>query len=116
MADYETPAQDRVPLLEKAAFGSGHLVNNLIPGALGVFMFFLLTAFGMDHLLAGLLGGLPRSVDAISDPVMGYLSDNTNTRWGRRRPYIMVGAILTGLMFMLLWQMNENNSQSYNFL
>ena len=115
MADYETPAQDRVPLLEKAAFGSGHLVNNLIPGALGVFMFFLLTAFGMDPFLAGLLGGLPRLVDAISDPVMGYLSDNTNTRWGRRRPYILVGAILTGLMFMLLWQMNENNSQSYNF-
>jgi GPH family glycoside/pentoside/hexuronide:cation symporter len=115
MADYETPAQDRVPLLEKAAFGSGHLVNNLIPGALGVFMFFLLTAFGMDPFLAGLLGGLPRLVDAISDPLMGYISDNTNTRWGRRRPYIFVGAILTGLMFMLLWQMNENNSQSYNF-
>ena len=82
MADYETPAQDRVPLLEKAAFGSGHLVNNLIPGALGVFMFFLLTAFGMDPFLAGLLGGLPRLVDAISDPLMGYISDNTNTRWG----------------------------------
>ncbi|MCB0473968.1 MAG: MFS transporter, partial [Flavobacteriaceae bacterium] len=59
--------------------------------------------------------GLPRLVDAISDPIMGYISDNTNTRWGRRRPYIFIGAILTGLMFMLLWQMDESNSQTYNF-
>ena len=115
MSDSNTAATDKVPLLQKAAFGSGHLVNNLMPGALGVFMFFLLTAFGMDPFLAGLLGGLPRIVDAISDPVMGYLSDNTNTRWGRRRPYIFIGAILTGLMFILLWQMDENNSQDYNF-
>ena len=115
MSDYETPAKDRVPLIQKAAFGSGHLVNNLMPGALGVFMFFLLTAFGMNPFLAGLLGGLPRLVDALSDPIMGYISDNTNTRWGRRRPFIFIGAILTGLLFMLLWQMDENNSQTYNF-
>ncbi|MEM7564257.1 MAG: MFS transporter [Pseudomonadota bacterium] len=115
MSDNTTAAKDRIPFLQKAAFGSGHLVNNLMPGALGVFMFFLLTAFGMDPFLAGLLGGLPRLVDALSDPIMGYISDNTNTRWGRRRPYIFIGAILTGLMFILLWQMDETNSQDYNF-
>lgn len=113
--NYTTDSRDRVPFIQKAAFGSGHLVNNLMPGALGIFMFFLLTAFGMDPVLAGLLGGLPRVVDAISDPIMGYISDNTNSRWGRRRPYIFIGAILTGLMFILLWQMDENNSQDYNF-
>lgn len=86
-----------------------------MPGALAVFMFFLLTAFGMDPFMAGLLGGLPRIVDAISDPIMGYISDNTNTRWGRRRPFIFVGAILTGLLFILLWQMDETNSKDYNF-
>jgi GPH family glycoside/pentoside/hexuronide:cation symporter len=115
MSNTKTVSRDKVPFLQKVAFGSGHLVNNLMPGALGIFMFFLLTAFGMDPFLAGLLGGLPRLVDAISDPIMGYISDNTNTRWGRRRPYIFIGAILTGLMFMLLWQMDENKSQDYNF-
>ena len=59
MSDYQTAAKDKVPFIQKAAFGSGHLVNNLMPGALAVFMFFLLTAFGMDPFLAGLLGGLP---------------------------------------------------------
>ncbi|NCT08928.1 MAG: MFS transporter [Flavobacteriia bacterium] len=115
MKNYVTPVRDRVPLGQKAAFGAGHLVLNLLPGALGVFMFFLLTAFGMDPFLAGLLGGLPRIFDALTDPIMGFISDNTNSKWGRRRPYIFVGAILSGILFALLWQMNPENSQSYNF-
>ncbi|MCB9080144.1 MAG: MFS transporter [Lewinellaceae bacterium] len=115
MAHYQTAARDRVPVLQKAAFGAGHLVNNLLPGSLGVFSFFLLTAFGMDPFLAGLLGGLPRIYDAISDPIMGYISDNTKSRFGRRRPYIFVGAILSGLLFIVLWQLDPNATQMYNF-
>lgn len=111
----ETAAKDRVPIGQKAAFGAGHLVLNLLPGALGFFMFFLLTAFGMDPFLAGLLGGLPRIFDAITDPIMGFISDNTASKWGRRRPYILVGAILSGVFFALLWQLDETNSQMYNF-
>ena len=115
MSKYTTPASERVPLVQKAAFGAGHLVNNLLPGALGIFMFFLLTAFGMDPFLAGLLGGLPRIFDAITDPIMGFISDNTNSRWGRRRPYIFIGAILSGILFAVLWQLDENNTPNYNF-
>ncbi|HMQ49974.1 MAG TPA: MFS transporter [Saprospiraceae bacterium] len=115
MAHYQTSRKDKVPTIQKAAFGAGHLVNNLLPGALGVFSFFLLTAFGMDPFLAGLLGGLPRIYDAISDPIMGYVSDNTKSKWGRRRPYIFIGAILSGILFALLWQLDADNSQQYNF-
>lgn len=115
MSTHQTTPKDRVPLLQKAAFGSGHLVNNLMPGALGVFSFFLLTAFGMDPFLAGLLGGLPRLFDALTDPIMGYISDNTKSRFGRRRPYIFIGAILSGLLFMVLWQLDPESSQMYNF-
>ena len=104
-----------MPLVQKAAFGAGQLVNNLLPGALGVFMFFLLTAFGMDPFLAGLLGGLPRIYDAITDPIMGFISDNTKSRFGRRRPYIFVGAIFSGVLFAVLWQLSPDNSQMYNF-
>lgn len=115
MSQHITPADKRVPILQKVSFGTGHFVLNLLPGALGIFMFFLLTAFGMDPFLAGLLGGLPRIFDAVTDPVMGFISDNTNTRWGRRRPYIFIGAILSGIFFIMLWQMDENDSQTYNF-
>ena len=115
MSSYVTPAKDKVPLGQKVAFGAGHLVNNLLPGSLGVFAFFLLTAFGMDPFLAGLLGGLPRFFDAITDPIMGYISDNTTSRFGRRKPYIFVGAILSGVLFAVLWQLSPDNSQNYNF-
>lgn len=115
MNHYVTAEKDRVPLMQKAAFGAGHLVNNLLPGALGVFMFFLLTAFGMDPFLAGLLGGLPRFYDAITDPIMGFISDNTKSRFGRRRPYIFIGAIMSGVLFAVLWQLSPDNSQAYNF-
>lgn len=115
MSTYKTAAKDRVPVVQKAAFGAGHLVNNLLPGALGVFMFFLLTAFGIDPFLAGLLGGLPRIFDALTDPIMGFISDNTNSRYGRRRPYIFAGAILSGVLFAVLWQLDETNTPNYNF-
>jgi len=115
MSTYVTEAKDRVPIVQKAAFGAGHLVNNLMPGALSIFMFFLLTAFGMDPFLAGLLGGLPRLFDAITDPIMGFISDNTKSRFGRRRPYIFIGAIISGVLFAVLWQLDAENSQMYNF-
>ena len=115
MSNATTNSRDKVPVVQKLAFGAGHLVNNLLPGALGVFSFFLLTAFGMDPFLAGLLGGLPRIYDAITDPIMGYISDNTASRWGRRRPYIFTGAILCGILFAVLWQLNPENTQMYNF-
>ena len=51
----------------------------------------------MNPAIAGLLAALPRLTDAITDPLMGYISDNTRTRWGRRRPYIFFGAIAAGM-------------------
>ncbi len=115
MSQYITAAKDKVQIMEKFAFGSGHLVLNLLPGSLATFMFFLLTAFGMDPFLAGLLGGLPRIFDALTDPIMGFISDNTKSKFGRRRPYIFIGAILSGIFFILLWQLDERDSQTYNF-
>ena len=110
-----TTTIDKVPLFQKAAFGSGHLVNNLLPGALGVFSFFLITAYGIDPAIAGLLAAIPRFFDALSDPIMGFISDNTESRWGRRRPYIFAGAILSAILFIVQWQMFEENGSTYNF-
>ncbi len=110
-----TTSRDKVPFGQKAAFGAGHLANNLFPGALGVFSFFLLTAFGMNPVLAGILGGLPRIYDAIIDPIIGHISDNTTSKYGRRRPFIFVGAILSGILFAIMWQLDPNDSQTYNF-
>ncbi len=106
--------RDRVPFLQKMSFGAGHFILNILPGTLGVFIqFFLLTAWGVDPLWAGLLGGLPRIFDAITDPIMGFISDNTKSNYGRRRPYIFFGAIISGILFFLMWQLDDNASQTY---
>jgi GPH family glycoside/pentoside/hexuronide:cation symporter len=115
MAHYQTAQEDIVPLGQKLAFGSGHLANQLFDAALGIFMIILVLALNMDPFLAGLLAALPRIMDAVTDPIMGYISDNTRSRWGRRKPYILLGSVITGVAFMGMWQLYPENSQSYNF-
>lgn len=116
MPEIKAARRGKVPVGQKAAFGAGHFVLNLLPGVLGVYLqVFILTAFGMDPVWAGLLGGLPRIFDALTDPVMGFISDNTKSRFGRRRPYIFGGAIISGVLFILMWQLDENASMAFNF-
>jgi len=80
-------------------------VNNLQAAALPAMVVILNLGLGMDVMLVGIIGAVPRIFDAISDPMMGYISDNTRTKWGRRRPYILIGAILAGIIFALMWQL-----------
>ncbi len=116
MAHYKTAKEDIVPFGQKLAFGSGHLANQLFPAALGVFMVVLVMSLNMNPVLAGILGALPRLIDALTDPVMGFISDNTKSKWGRRKPYILLGSVITGVSFMVMWQLNPENSQTYNFV
>ena len=115
MTPYKTAQEDVVPFGQKIAFGSGHLANQLFPAALGVFMVVLIMSLNMNPILAGILGALPRLLDALTDPIMGFISDNTKSKWGRRKPYILLGSIITGLSFMVMWQLNPEDSQTYNF-
>ena len=112
---YQTPEQDRVPLTEKIIYGIGAFVNNLLAAAIGGMSIVLNLGLGMNPALVGLLGALPRLIDAFTDPLMGYISDQTRSRWGRRRPYIFVGAILASISFALLWQLPEGKSEDYYF-
>ena len=114
MSNIQVAKRDKVPVGQKAAFGAGHFILNILPGTLGVFIqFFLLTAWGVDPLWAGLLGGLPRIFDALTDPIMGFISDNTTSKWGRRRPYIFLGAIISGVLLFFMWQLDDNASETY---
>ncbi len=112
---YETAQQDRIPFGKKVIYGLGAMVNNTLADAIGRMMIVLNLGLGMSPALAGLLGALPRLMDALTDPLMGYISDNTKSKWGRRRPYIFFGAILVGIVFMLMWQFPEGKSENYYF-
>ena len=112
---YETADKDRIPLRLKIVYGLGAFVNNTLADAIGRMMIVLNLGLGMSPALVGLLGALPRLTDAITDPLMGYASDNTRSRWGRRRPYIFVGAISVAIVFTLLWQLPPGKSEGWYF-
>ena len=97
------------------AYGAGGLANNLLAAGSGGMMIALNLGYGMNPALVGLLGALPRLTDAITDPVMGHLSDHTRSRWGRRRPYIFWGAIIAPVILALLWQLPEGRSETFYF-
>jgi len=105
----------RIPLSQKIAFGAGMLGNQMFPAALNIFIVVLVQSMEMNPALVGLLLFLPRLSDALTDPVMGYISDNTKSRWGRRRPYILVGAVIAGLSYIFMWQLYPENSEAFNF-
>ncbi len=111
----QTAPEDRIPFLKMGAYGAGGLANNLLAAGSGGMMIALNLGYGMNPALVGLLGALPRLTDAITDPVMGHISDHTRSRWGRRRPYIFWGAIVAPVILALLWQLPEGRSETFYF-
>ncbi len=115
-AHTKTAPEDRIKMTRRVAYGAGAFVNNLLAAASGGMMIVLNLGLGMNPALVGLLGALPRLIDAFTDPLMGFISDNTRTRWGRRRPFIFGGVIAAGLLFALLWQLPGGRSETFYFV
>ena len=89
---------------KKSAWAIGSITDVYMTNALNYLAFPIFNmGLGVDPRMLGWALGLPRIWDAISDPLMGNISDNTRTRFGRRRPFILIGAILCAVMFALLW-------------
>ncbi len=110
-----TAAQDRIPVSQKIAYSIGALVNNMQAAAVGSLAIVLNLGLGMNPALVGLLGAIPRFIDAFSDPLIGYSSDNTRTKYGRRKPWIFFGAIFSGLLLALMFQLYKGQAESYYF-
>ncbi len=106
----------KVPLSQKIAFGLGMLANQMFPAALGIFMVVLVQDLGFPGWMWGILFFLPRVYDSIIDPIMGFITDNTRSVWGRRRKYVFIGAIIMGISFVAMWQLHRENGVDYNFL
>ena len=101
---------------QKIAFGFGMLANQMFPAALGVFIIVLVQDLGFAALLWGIIQFAPRIFDAITDPLMGFISDNTKSKWGRRRQYVFIGGILMGIAYVAMWQLYEDDGIVYNFI
>jgi GPH family glycoside/pentoside/hexuronide:cation symporter len=105
----------KVPFGQKVAFGIGMLANQMFPAAMGIFMVVLVQDLGFPGWMWGVIFFAPRLFDSITDPIMGFISDNTKSKWGRRRQYVLLGAIIMGISFSILWQLQRENGVDYNF-
>lgn len=89
---------------EKFFYGIGDMGNNVAYGAVGFyFVFFLTDVAGISPVWAGYIFMISRMWNAVCDFIMGIVSDNTKTRFGRRRPFLLFGAIPLGIAFAILW-------------
>ena len=106
----------KVPFGQKVAFGIGMLANQMFPAALGIFMVVLVQDLGFPGWMWGIIYFFPRLFDSFTDPIMGYISDNTKSKWGRRRPYVILGAVVLCISFIAMWQLYKDAGVDYNFV
>lgn len=98
------PAAPRVPIRIKLAYGAGAITYGIKDTGFAVFLLiFYNQVMGLPADLVGLAVMIALIVDAFIDPVIGHLSDRTDSRWGRRHPWIYASIVPVGLSWFLLW-------------
>ncbi|MGC6455286.1 MAG: MFS transporter [Coraliomargaritaceae bacterium] len=104
-----TRPEDVVPVGQKIAYSMGVVSDHYANVCLAwIFMTpFFVDFLGLGASVIGWALGAARLWDAVTDPLAGRLSDRCKSKYGRRKPFIFVGAILTGLMFPIIWMVPE---------
>ena len=102
----------RLSIGEKLSYGLGDTASNFFFQTFNIFLLYYYTdVFGLGAAAAGTLFLAARSVDMVSDPLMGYAADRTNTRWGKFRPYLIWISIPYGIIGYMLFA-NPSLSES----
>ncbi len=95
---------DKLPAWRKWMYGSGDLGFSLTSTIVAAyFAIFLTDVVGVRPAVAGIAIAVGKLWDWINDPLFGYITDHTRTRWGRRRPYLLFGAIPFAIAFTMMW-------------
>jgi GPH family glycoside/pentoside/hexuronide:cation symporter len=95
----------------KSLYAFGDVADGIKNTAIGTFLLFYLTAVcGLSGSMAGAAIAITLTVDAIADPLIGYISDNTRSRWGRRHPYLFGGALPFAIAFGMLFSVPKLES------
>lgn len=100
-------SEDRVPFGRKLAWSTGAIFENMMANGAGSLVTPIFNiGFGVPAVWLGWGQTIPRAIDAVVDPIFGWLSDKTKSRWGRRRPWMLVGGVLGSFFFTLIWFAN----------
>lgn len=108
--------EDRIPQSQKIAYGLGAVVTIVAVNSVSQLTSLMyIVGLGISAIWIGYAQAFPRLWDAIIDPLLGNLSDNARTRFGRRIPFLIVGGVLIGIAFALLWTVPRHWSHAGMF-
>lgn len=94
----------RLPMATKLAYGFGSVAFGIKDSGFNYFfLFFYSTVMGVEASLVSLALLFALMFDAISDPLIGYFSDNTHSRWGRRHPFMYAAAVPVAISYYFVW-------------
>ncbi len=96
--------KNRCSTSEMVKYGLGSCVESLILNSFfGFSMLYYTKALGLSPEMAGIATCIATLWDAVSDPIMGHISDNTRSKWGKRHQYILFGGIAMIISFFFIW-------------
>ena len=111
--------EDRIPVKEKICYGIGGLMDGGGVALMACILVKYMETMGIPLKIASTIFMIAKLWDAITDPVMGFISDNTRSKWGRRKPYMFWGGISIIISIFLLfmpvtqWGMSTNGFIAY---
>jgi Na+/melibiose symporter-like transporter len=102
--NHATPLRARLSFFKKFSWGVGGFGENIANSAILSLIYPIFNvALGLSPMAIGLGMSISRISDALIDPLIGNFTDQTWTRWGRRRPWMLGGAVLMALFFIMIW-------------
>lgn len=107
------PESDRIPLFQKIMFAVGGNTDYMAMGLLTnvLWMPYFNIGMGISPSSLGIVLAILLTWNAFCDPVIGNISDNARTRWGRRRPFIAAGAVVAACIYPLLFHIPAGFSE-----
>ena len=103
MPQHDSPKPYSAPSSQIWAWGVGGIANHILICTFGQATAIFTIGFSLNAALVSWAMMLPRLIDGIADPILGHLSDNTHTRWGRRKPFLVLGSVLAAVSLAALW-------------
>lgn len=112
-----TSQDEKVSFRTKFFYGSGSIAFGIKDNGFGAFLgLYYNQVLGLEFRLVGIALMIMMIVDAISDPIVGHMSDNLHSKWGRRHPFMYFAAVPVAICYYLLWNPIVDHTQQSLFL